>query len=141
MKVITRETDYALRALKLIAVAEEKISITGLCESLDISKPFLRKILQILAQKNVLKSSKGKGGGFELLLNPKDITLYSLMIIFQGKQSADQCLMGEHLCKNRNSCVLKKKVNAIEEQIAEQFRGIRLSDLITEGENSGTVFK
>ena len=44
----------------------------------------MRKILQILNKKKMLKSHKGKGGGFELSVNPDKIFLLDLVWIFQG---------------------------------------------------------
>ena len=57
MKLITRDTDYAIRALSCIAADKEKVyTVTELTKSLDVPRPFLRKILQILNHKGLLKS-------------------------------------------------------------------------------------
>ena len=56
MKLITRDTDYAVRALVFIAKQKEEIvSVRDLVEKLKIPKPFLRKILQLLNKKGLLK--------------------------------------------------------------------------------------
>ena len=65
MKLITRDTDYALRALCFIAKhKKEIISVDRLAEESKIPRPFLRKILQKLNRAGILKSYKGQGGGF-----------------------------------------------------------------------------
>ena len=51
MKLITREIDYAVRAI--IYLAEKKygvVSVAELVDELGITRPFLRKIMQILAK-------------------------------------------------------------------------------------------
>ncbi|MBU2258562.1 MAG: Rrf2 family transcriptional regulator, partial [Candidatus Omnitrophica bacterium] len=65
MKLITRDTDYALRALCFIAKNKDKVTpAPELVAKLKIPRPFLRKILQSLDKNGLLKSYKGKGGGF-----------------------------------------------------------------------------
>ena len=59
MKLITRNTDYAIRALCYIAEQkQEVISADRLVKSLEIPRPFLRKILQTLTKAGLLNSSK-----------------------------------------------------------------------------------
>ena len=66
MKLITRDTDYAVRALCFIGQRQKRlISASELVANLKIPRPFLRKILQTLNREGILNSYKGKGGGFE----------------------------------------------------------------------------
>ena len=49
MKLITRDTDYAIRALCCIAGSGKKeLSVRDLTDRLAMQRPFLRKILQKL---------------------------------------------------------------------------------------------
>ena len=84
LKLITRDTDYAIKALKCIAAKRsETMSVSGLSKRLEMPRSFLRKILQLLNKKGVLKSSKGKGGGFSLNMPADAISVFSLVEIFQ----------------------------------------------------------
>ncbi|HAJ94800.1 MAG TPA: Rrf2 family transcriptional regulator, partial [Actinobacteria bacterium] len=57
MKLITREIDYAIRALMYLADNEGMIvTVTKLVEELGITRPFLRKIMQELAKAGVVGS-------------------------------------------------------------------------------------
>ncbi|MEK6867744.1 MAG: Rrf2 family transcriptional regulator, partial [Nanoarchaeota archaeon] len=59
MRLITRNTDYAMKALCFIAQNNKKketIPVHELARNLNIPKPFLRKILQVLNKKGLLKS-------------------------------------------------------------------------------------
>jgi Rrf2 family protein len=105
MKLITRDTDYSIRALIYIASNKDRIiSITELVKELDTPRPFLRKILQSLSTSGVLKSYRGKNGGFELAGKPEKIRLLDLMEIFQGKFKLSECLFKKELCPNKISC-------------------------------------
>src|SRR3990167_7673473 len=87
MRLINRNTDYAVRAISYISRQEEKvISVSRLVERLNAPRPFLRKILQILNKKGILISYKGQGGGFALAKKPQEIFLTDLIETLQGGQ-------------------------------------------------------
>ena len=55
MKLITKDTDYAVRAIMYIAGSDKKIVSTAeLMENLRLPRPFLRKILQVLVKHRIL---------------------------------------------------------------------------------------
>jgi len=134
MKLITRDTDYAVRALAAIASSKsEVVSVTELAGKLKVPGPFLRKILQVLHKKMVLNSVKGAGGGFSLALKPQDIYLFKLMEIFQGKFRLNECLLKNKLCPNRACCPLRKKIGNIERYVIKELKGVTLAFLLKGG--------
>lgn len=130
MKLITRDTDYALRALCFIAKHKKEIvSVAELVEQLKIPRPFLRKILQIL-NKKILKSYKGKGGGFSLAVTPNKIFLVDLIEIFQGPLRLNECFLKKMACPNTKTCALRKKINNIERGVIAELESITLASLL-----------
>ncbi len=130
MKLITRDTDYAIRALNYIVCNEGRtISITELVKELDTPKPFLRKILQLLGINGILKSYKGKNGGFRLAREPKEIFLLDLMQIFQGKFKISECIFKKNTCPNQEHCLLKSEIDSIEKIVFEKISVITLKSL------------
>jgi len=131
MKLITRDTDYSIRALIYIARNKDRtVSITELVKELDIPRPFLRKILQLLGAVGILKSYKGKNGGFELARKPEKICLSDLMEIFQGKFKISECLFKKKICPNQISCELKSKLDSLEELVENKIKEITLASLL-----------
>ena len=133
MKLITRETDYAIRALCFIAKSNEKITpVTLLVKGLGVPRPFLRKLLQILHKKGVLNSFKGLGGGFSLARDPKDIFVTDLMRIFQGAFCLNECFLRKAICPHKGSCPLRKRISKIEKYVLKELFSINISSLIKE---------
>jgi Rrf2 family protein len=131
MKLITRDIDYALRALIFIAQRKEKIvSVSELVAALKIPRPFLRKILQILHKKGVLKSYKGFGGGFLLAKPAKKIFLVDLIEAFQGEFSLNECLFKKMPCSGIATCVLRKKIDSIEGYVVSRLKSITIASLL-----------
>lgn len=131
MKLITRDTDYAVRALCQIARNENRItSVHELVDELKMPRPFLRKILQILNKEGLLKSFRGKNGGFTLALPAKEIYLVDLIRIFQGPLKLNECVFKKGLCPDTNACILREKINGIEKRVFSQLKSINIRSLM-----------
>lgn len=131
MKLLTRDTDYAIRALCYIAKREKGlISVPELVQALKIPKPFLRKILQVLNKENFLRSYKGQGGGFKLNRTADEIFITDLIQIFQGDIKLSEHLFKTGVCPNINNCRLKKKIDKIEKYIISELRETSLASLL-----------
>jgi Rrf2 family protein len=139
MKLITRDTDYALRALCFIAGCKQEIvPVSELVRALQIPRPFLRKILQVLNKKRILKSHRGKGGGFILGVVPKELFLVDLITIFQGPLKLNECVFKKRPCPRKAICRLKKKIDRLEKYVLSELGAINLADLLKEKSSRST---
>ncbi|MFA5115054.1 MAG: Rrf2 family transcriptional regulator [Candidatus Omnitrophota bacterium] len=131
MKLITRDTDYAIRAISYIASTKKKmVSARDLVEVLKIPRPFLRKILQRLNRAGLLKSYKGQGGGFALEVPPQRISLMRLMNVFQGPFRLNECFFKKKRCPNLKRCRLKRRIERIERFIVKELKAIDMGCLL-----------
>ncbi len=116
-----------------MAKAGEKgknFSVSEIAGELKIPQPFLRKILQTLNKKNLLRSCKGAGGGFRLSRLPDKIFLVELIEIFQGKMKIIECFLRKKICPNKRDCRLKKKLEEIEKYVVSELSSITIKDLL-----------
>ncbi len=135
MKLITKDTDYGIIALKFLAENREKTySVSDMAKVLDVPKPFLRKILQKLARAGILRSHKGKGGGFSLGIEAKDISVLDVMAAFQGNFELSQCVLNKKVCPRIPECVLRKKIIYIQQLLQDELKGINIGQLVKEEE-------
>ncbi|MDP8299776.1 MAG: Rrf2 family transcriptional regulator [Candidatus Tantalella remota] len=143
MKMITRDTDYAIRTLTCIAGKKEKIvTVRDLTEELEMPKAYLRRVLQILNKKGILQSFKGRGGGFKLIRDPENITVFNLVVIFQGPFHLTEHLFKGRVCPYINTCYLKEKLDHMEGYVAGELKGITIASLMNNGfekEGPGSV--
>lgn len=133
MKLITRDTDYAVRALCFIAARNRRVAAGELVHCLKIPRPFLRKILQQLNYYRVLKSYKGKNGGFFLVKPAEQVFLLDLIRIFQGQLKLNECIFKRALCLRRKFCGLKKRIDVIEEKVISDLSKISVMMLLRDG--------
>ncbi|MFH1594630.1 MAG: Rrf2 family transcriptional regulator [Candidatus Omnitrophota bacterium] len=135
MKLITRDTDYAIRALCYMAKEEERvISVKELVSTLSIPKPFLRKILQTLNSAKLLKSYKGKGGGFKLSRKPKNIFVIDIIKIFQGQVKLSEHIFKKGICPHLKTCILKRRLDRIEGLVIVELKRITIESLLSDVE-------
>lgn len=134
MRFITRDTDYALRALMFMSRAlrqknKKRVTVDDIVASEKLPKVFLRRILQRLAAKKVLLSYKGKSGGFSFLLPPEKISLVNIIGIFQGKVDLTNCFLKGRICPNRGACSIRKKMRVINSGVIRELAGINIESL------------
>jgi len=130
MKLITRDTDYAIRAL--LAAASEPGKMTNvdeLVKKTKIPKPFLRKIVQTLNKHKLIKSFKGRGGGFLLSVDPADLTIIDIIEVFQGEFRLTECFFRKKACPRKEICKLKKSTDDIADYVKSKLREISLASL------------
>jgi len=131
MKLITRNTDYAMRALCYIAKqGGSSVAAAEMVAALKIPRPFLRKILQTLSGEGLLRSIKGQGGGYSLSLPKDKILLTDLIRIFQNTIQLNECMFKKKICPNRSACLLKKEIDLIEQDVLRRLRGISIASLV-----------
>jgi Rrf2 family protein len=131
VKLITRNTDYAMRALCYIAKQKkDSVSAAEMVAELKIPRPFLRKILQSLSSEGLLRSSKGQGGGFSLAYPREKILLTDLIRIFQNTIQLNECMFKKKMCPNRSTCVLKKEIDGIERDVLARLGRISIASLV-----------
>ena len=75
---LTQWTDYSLRVLMFCAQSESRqtaATIQEIAEQHDISKSHLTKIVQQLAARGWLETTRGRGGGMRLAVPATDLGL------------------------------------------------------------------
>lgn len=101
--MLSNTCKYAIRAVVFIAINQKdnkKIGIKRIAEDMGLPLPFLGKILQLLAKKGVLASTKGPHGGFSLAKPADEIAFIDIVDIIDGKDVFENCLLGLEICKH-----------------------------------------
>jgi len=142
MKVLTKNTDYAIRALLSLGSANGGyLSARSIAGEQDIPYQFLRRLLQEMIRHGLVVSKEGAGGGFMLARNPHDIRVRELIEIFQGRVQVSECLFRKQICANRARCVLRHEIMRIEQVVEREFDNITIGKLLgdLEAANSGSA--
>ncbi|PIF03342.1 MAG: Rrf2 family transcriptional regulator [Draconibacterium sp.] len=134
--MLSNTCKYALRALIYLgknATPEKKIGIKQLSKDLDISAPFLSKILQTLVKKDLLISAKGPNGGFALAYLPKDISLWDIVVNIDGESFFDNCLITTENCdcklEEDKCCTVHSEYDTVRKNIIDFYKKTNLANV------------
>jgi Rrf2 family protein len=91
--MLSRKAKYAIKALLALAdrQGEEPMRISDLARAEQIPPKFLELILLGLRNHGILRSRKGKGGGYLLARDPSDIYLGQIVRMFDGPLAPVPC--------------------------------------------------
>lgn len=129
MRIIKKETDYAIRALYFIHSRGGMASSADIYSEMNMPRPFIRKILQMLAREEILISFKGRGGGFKLSIPFEKLDIATIDLIFSEPMKKGNCPFRNPLCSNYNRCKLKFKIYELENKFYDELKKIKLIDL------------
>ncbi len=132
MNFISRDTDYAVRALVYMAGATKKggiITVDEIVEEEELPERFLRRLLQKLVKEKILRSYKGKEGGFSFLKSPEEIKLTDVIKVFQGEVKLTNCFLKGRVCPERKRCALRKKLTKIGNSVNRELENITIASL------------
>jgi len=131
---LTQWTDYTLRVLMYCAASLERpepVTITEIADSHGISRSHLTKIVQQLAARGWLGTTRGRGGGMRLLINAEDICLGAVVRATETDFAMVECFDAtQNHCRLSQHCRLKGVLNQATQSYLAVLDGITLADLI-----------
>lgn len=131
MKLLTKHTDYAIRALIELSKNRDKfLSAQQIAEQQGIPYQFLRRILQGLIKNKIVIAKEGSGGGFKIDKDPNSVSIVDIITIFQGNIQLSDCMFRNKVCDNRSTCVLRKQINRVEKLVDKEFKAISIGRLL-----------
>lgn len=102
---LTKRTDYGLSMLSLLAVKGKggRVSLTELANK-GLPKAFMAQIANRMVQAGLLSSKEGRGGGYALISDPRDIGLRRVMETIDGDLAPVSCVNKPGKCLIEDHC-------------------------------------
>ena len=134
--MLSKKTKYGLKALIYIAKhsGTEPVLISEISDNERIPKKFLEAILLDLKKHGILGSKKGKGGGYYLLKDPKEITAATLIRVLDGPLAMLPCVSLNYYekcddCPDEAKCNLNKFMAQVRDNTLSLLQQKSLYDL------------
>ena len=129
--MLTQTTEYAIRALIEISTRPEgQHALAGeLGETLGIPPHYLSKILQQLVRVRVLKSVRGRQGGFSLAKPARTIRLREIVEPFDDMKKYEECILGQPVCSEAGACPLHEYWSEVRTRYLIELDSRTLQDL------------
>jgi Rrf2 family protein len=134
--MLSKRAKYAIKALLALAEHEggDPVRIADLARDQQIPPKFLELILLVLKNHGILQSRKGKGGGYLLGRDPKDIYLGQIVRMFDGPLAPVPCASETAYvpcadCPNEAVCGVHLAMRAVRDATARVLDGTSLASL------------
>lgn len=130
--IYSRSTEYAIRALVPLAQVPDGryTMVKTIAEQERIPTHFLAKILQQLARKGLLRSSKGPQGGFILNVPPDEIRLLDIVEALDGLQPFQLAADGVENIPDGLYCAMHVEWADLQQEILDYLKDNTVADLV-----------
>lgn len=129
MKISTRGR-YALIIMINLALANTTVSLKDIADNEQLPIKYLEKIMALLVKAKLVKSIRGKDGGYTLVKSPSDYSIGEILRASEGEIKSRACDTDN--CEKQNTCPTIKFFDGLYKEINEYIDNKKLSDLIKE---------
>lgn len=130
--LISSKGRYALRLMIYIAAfgeGEGKIALREVADRENISLKYLEQLVRPLMQADLLKSIRGKGGGYVLARPASEIRAGDIIRASEGPKQSVACDGIEGNCLRSDLCSTVRFWEGLDRVIEEYVDGVTLADL------------
>ncbi len=131
---ITRQADYALRALLYLAELQlnenQKAATSQIAKEKEIPPSFLAKIISQLSIAGLIHTKRGAGGGVSLSRKATEISLLDVVEAIDGPITLNECTQDPSICSFGESCPIHEVWCETQTELVEKLRSITFDKLI-----------
>ena len=134
--MLSKKTKYGIKALTFLARQEDNtpVAIADIAKTEHISLKFLESILLLLRHSGFLGAKKGKGGGYYLIKDPKEINMAKVYRILEGPIALLPCASHNFYekcddCNDESACAVRKLMMEIRDNTLTILENNSLADI------------
>jgi Rrf2 family protein len=129
--LLSKACEYGIRAVLYLTDGPKGtyVPIRSVSDALGIPYHFLAKVVQTLAQADVLTSSRGPNGGIALARPASQIALKEIVVALDGDGIFKECVLGLPGCGERKPCPLHEQWAPARDRIHRMFDHVSLAEM------------
>ena len=129
--ILSRTSQYAVQAMIYMATQAPNAPVLNkdIAARLNVPAPYLAKILQSLSKGGLLYSFRGRLGGFCLREDAAQVSLMQLLLLTEGADFTQSCLLGLKRCSDETACPVHARWLPIKEKVIEMLNQMSLAEL------------
>ena len=121
---ITRQADYALRAMLYLAQLEpnKRAATSQIAQEQRIPPSFLAKIISQLSIAGLIHTSRGARGGVSMARPPEAISVLEVVESIDGPITLNECSQSAGACPFGENCPLRDLWCGTQNELVERLR-------------------
>ena len=134
---ITRQADYAIRAMLYLARQKEDVrsATSQIADEQQIPPSFLAKIISQLSIAGLINTSRGARGGVSLSRPADDITLLDVVEAIDGPISLNVCSHSPGVCPFGEDCPIQPIWSDAEIELVSRLKSTNFAQLVKSRRN------
>jgi len=131
---ITRQADYALRAMLYLAQLEpaQRAATSQIAEVQHIPPSFLAKIISQLSIAGLIHTSRGARGGVSMARSPEEISILEVVEAIDGPISLNECTHSSSACPFGETCPLRPLWCETQSELVDRLRSTNFAQFLTQ---------
>jgi len=134
---LSKKADYALIAMKHLALREGSSSAREIAEQYAIPADLMAKVLQRLVSRGLLTSQQGTRGGYYLAKEPGAISVADGIQAIDGPLTVTACSGVQSRCGQFATCNVRDPLWKIRERIVSALSTCSVSEIAADGDGVG----
>ena len=131
---VARRTDYATRAVLALAMADldQPMRMEELSRRTQVPQSVLEQIMPTMRNDGIVRSERGRYGGYLLNHPPEDITMERVVRLFEGQLAPISCATRQspEPCPMEVGCSLRFVWEDIRDDILTRLSSTTFADLV-----------
>ena len=134
--MLSRRCEYGLAAMLYLAASDHDgyVSIGQISDELNISFPFLTKVLQQLNEAGYLTSMRGPNGGVRLTRSSDRLNLKEIVVALDGAELFTECVLGLPGCGSDKPCPMHDEWGPVRDHLEELFENLSVNEAARRGD-------
>ena len=132
MNKVNRKLEYSLMALKHMCqkVSGELTTAKEVSDSYQAPFDATARVMQIMAQKGLLKSEQGATGGYQITTDLEKVSLKDLIEIIQGPVQIAKCLHKNEPCEIHSTCNIVSPMANLNNRLTDFYKSVSVKELL-----------
>ena len=128
---LNNTSQYAIRIMTFIVQNDTNKLFNAKIISNELSIPYkyLTKIMTQLVDADILKSTRGREGGYSLVKDSSEIEIVAILEAVKECLHGTNCLLGIGACNEKKKCALHDKWKKPKQSILDMFQNTTLKEI------------
>lgn len=129
---LNRRVEYALMALRHMSQKKpgELTPAKEISETLRAPFDAIARVLQVMANKGLLRSEQGVSGGYQIIKDLAKVSIHELVEMIEGPHTLVPCIHTKSPCDLQDTCNISTPLTALNQRTHEFYRGIKVGELL-----------
>ena len=138
--MFSQTVEYSLRAMVVLAFRYSKpATVQQIAELTQVPRPYLSKMMQNLVHADLVRSRRGKGGGFVLAKDPAQVSILDIINAIEPIVRINSCPL--EIAQHTSLCSLHSRLDQVYALVEQAYADCTLAELLVGCGENGPLCK